>query len=149
MKLFLYGMVFTLQLIILPAMASNDDDNGHYFTNRSIQGMWGFSGSATLYPPLAPEPTSFSNMGTTYFDGKGKCKVKVHANMAGNFLGFVNSDSCKYSVNPDGTGSAVAYFSDPSAPPSSSIEFVIVDHGRELRVIYSDPIVGGFVAKRQ
>ena len=149
MKFFFYGIVLALQLTVIPVMASEDRDGSRYFSNRSIQGMWGFSGEATLYPPLAPQPTAFSNMGTTYFDGKGNCKVKVHANMAGDYLGFVNSDSCTYSVNPDGTGSAIAYFSDPSAPPSSSIEFIIVDHGRELRVIYSDPIVGGFVAKRQ
>lgn len=149
MKIFFYGLVFTLQLIIMPAMASDDHDGSRYFTNKSIKGMWGLSGNGTLYPPLVPEPTPFSNMGTTYFDGDGECQVKIFVNIAGNFLGSASSDTCSYSVNPDGTGSGIATFSDPGAPPSSSIEFVIVDHGQELRAIYSDPVVGGFIAKRQ
>lgn len=146
---FLSIVAFSLY-ICSTANASNKDERGaHHFSERSIQGTWGFSGGGTMYPPLVPEPTQFSNVGTNYFDGKGKCSVTLTANTAGNVVGPVTSDTCTYTVNPDGTGSGIATFTDPNAPPSSSILFVIVDHGRELRVIFADPIVGGFVAKRQ
>ena len=146
---FIFLFVFTTAI----AGASEDHDKGaKHFTNKSIKGMWGFSGSATVYPPLAPEPTPGSNLGTTYFDGKGNCVVKGWVSIGDIVLGPITSDKCTYSVNPDGTGSGTAYYSDPFAPESSRIEFVIVDHGRELRAIYSDPdypICGGFTAKRQ
>jgi len=145
-----------LSLVSIPlftcsaAKASDVYERGKlHYSMRSIQGSWGFSGGGTIYPPLAPEPTQFSNVGTTYFDGKGECSVSVTVNTAGNLAGPATSNTCTYTVNPDGTGSGIATFTDPSAPPSSSILFVIVDNGRELRVIFTDPVVGGFVAKRQ
>ncbi len=136
-------------LIFCSVAGADDEHSGPRFTDRSIQGNWGFSGGGTLFAPLADEPTEFSNLGTIYFDGEGNCVTTVTANIAGTVSGPVTSDSCIYSVNPDGTGTSTARFSDPEAPESSSIAFVVVDGGRELRVILTDPIVGGFVAKRQ
>ena len=88
-------------------------------------------------------------MGRLYFDGKGNCIVTATVNVATTQVGPVTSDSCVYQVNPDGTGTSTATFSAPGAPPSSSVAFIIVDHGRELRVINTDTIVGSLVAKRQ
>ncbi len=141
--------LFAVLIFCSVAAAGDDDDSGHRFTDRSIQGKWGFSGGGTLFAPLADEPTEFSNLGTIYFDGEGNCVTTVTANIAGTVAGPATSDSCIYSVNPDGTGTSTARFSDPEAPESSSIAFVVVDRRRELRAILTDPIVGGFVAKRQ
>lgn len=150
-KLAIFLTLLSTALIFCSIASADDDDERKRirFTDRSVQGMWGFSGGGTLFPPLAPEPTEFANFGTIYFDGEGNCTTRITANTAGTVSGPVTSDSCIYSVNSDGTGTGTATFSDPEAPESSSIAFVIVDHRRELRVMFTDPIVGGFVAKRQ
>ena len=138
-----------------PLIASEDEDDDSdrgwpQFSNRSIQGKWGFSGGlGYIVPPDAPELTPVSGLGTVYFDGRGGCVVKSTVNVAGTLVGPATSDSCTYSVNPDGTGVSTAWFSEQGAPESSSIAFVIVEHGRELRAINTDALVGGFVAKRQ
>lgn len=133
------------------AIADDADARGwQRFSNRSIEGFWGYSGApAYILPPGALEPTLIAGMGRLYFDGKGKCIVTATVNVATTQIGPVTSDSCVYQVNPDGTGTSTATFSAPGAPPSSSVAFIIVDHGRELRVINTDTIVGSLVAKRQ
>ncbi len=144
------SLISITPFICSTANAANENNREmQHYSEKTIQGTWGFSGSGTLYPPLVSEPTLFSNVGTSYFDGNGDCSVTFSANSDGSLVGPVTSDTCTYTVNPDGTGSGIATFTDPYAPPSSSILFVIVDQGRELRVIYADSIVGGFVAKRQ
>jgi len=120
------------------------------FTTRSIQGAWGWSaGYGVVVPPAVPEPLPTVGMGTVVFDGQGGCIVTSTLNQNGTVIGPVTSDSCTYTVNADGTGSSVTQFSDPQFPPSSSVAFVIVDHGREIRFITTDFVVGGFIAKRQ
>ena len=75
--------------------------------------------------------------------------LPVSLTVSVRLIGPVTSDTCTYSVNPDGTGVSTATFSEPGAPASSSVAFVIVEYGRELRAINTDATVAGFVAKRQ
>lgn len=72
-------------------------------------------------------------------------------NINGTIIGPNTSDTCTYSVNPDGTGTGVAEFSVSGVPfdEPSTVAFVIVDHNREIRFINTNSIVAGFTAKRQ
>lgn len=148
-KLIILSLVtFAIALCIASIVAASE--GGSNYDNKSVKGMWGFSGSwGVMLPPITAEATPFVGVGTVYFDGNGGCALNVRANVNGSLVGPLNSNSCDYSINPDGTGSSTAYFTDPAAPPSSSVAFVIVGNGKELRMINSDAILAGLVAKRQ
>ena len=153
-----HGLIFLIMasLCVNPVLLASEDSERDgdrdwpRFSNRTIQGKWGFSGGVGyLVPPDVPELTPIAGLGTVYFDGRGECVVTSTVNVAGTVIGPASSDTCTYSVNRDGTGVSTATFSVPGAPASSSIAFVIVEYGRELRAINTDAIVSGFVAKRQ
>jgi len=145
------SVILGTYILIQAANATEDGaSQTRVFTTRSIQGAWGWSaGYGVVVPPAVPEPLPTVGMGTVVFDGQGGCIVTSTLNQNGTVIGPVTSDSCTYTVNADGTGSSVTQFSDPQFPPSSSVAFVIVDHGREIRFITTDFVVGGFIAKRQ
>jgi|SRR3972149_6087806 len=104
------------------------------FTDRSIQGTYGFSVSGTSGDVGAVVVGLFT------FDGKGGCTIKEDVNAAPP-IGFVasrTSTSCTYKVNPDGTGTQIAVFGDP-IPETLDISFVIVGNGDEIKFISTNP----------
>lgn len=126
---------------------SRADDSRPAFTNRSIEGRWGFSGEfGMIVPPAVPQMVPTAALGIVVFDGRGGCVVTSTINTNGTIVGPQTSDTCSYSVNPDGTGASIAQF---SGQPPSTVAFVIVDRGREIRFINTNAIVAGFTAKRQ
>jgi hypothetical protein len=129
----------------------DNDDPGKEFTNRSIKGTWGFSsGVGYLVPPAVPEPLPAVALGIVTFDGTGGCTVSNQTvNLNGETFGPFSSDSCTYSVNPDGTGISVAEFSAGPAPGAVPVAFVIVDHGKKIRFIRTDVAVASFDAEKQ
>jgi hypothetical protein len=128
----------------------DNDDPGREFTDRSIKGTWGFSGGiGYLVPPAAPEALPAVGLGIVTFDGTGGCIVSNTANINGETFGPFSSDSCTYSVNPDGTGTSVAEFSEGPVPGAVPVSFVIVDHGRKIWFIRTDSVVASFEAKKQ
>jgi hypothetical protein len=143
-------VVGTLIATALTASAGDDVENqGHGFSERSIKGWWGFNSVVgTLLPPAAPQPTPMTSVGRIYFDGVGGCSVKTVVNVNGESAPF-QSSSCTYSVDADGFGESEAVF--PGAPIADPVpvSFVIVDKGRELRVINTKFIVDSFTARRQ
>jgi hypothetical protein len=133
-------------LAALPPDAGADSSKAE-FSERSIQGTWGFSGeSGMVVPPAVPQPVPTAAMGIVVFDGKGGCSVTSTVNVNGTILGPLTSLTCTYSVNADGTGTSVAEF---AGQPLSTVAFVIVDRNREIRFINTTPIVAGFTARRQ
>lgn len=147
-------VVFTLWLRPhrFAEVRANDSAGRRPFTERSIEGTWGFSGDfGMIVPPAVPQPVPTAALGTVFFDGIGGCSVTNTVNINGTIIGPNTSDTCTYSVNPDGTGTGVAEFSVSGAPfdEPSTVAFVIVDHNREIRFINTNSIVAGFTAKRQ
>ncbi|QSQ24876.1 hypothetical protein JY651_08025 [Pyxidicoccus parkwayensis] len=131
----------------------NDDDslNGNHprYTNRSLQGVWGFSSHLGMFlPPGGGSPLPIAGMGKISFDGRGGCSVVTVVNLNGQTV-TSQSSSCIYSVGPDGMGTSQAVF--PGSPISEPvpISFVIVDQGRELRAINTRFLVGGTTFRRQ
>ncbi|HLB71897.1 MAG: hypothetical protein OIN88_00060 [Candidatus Methanoperedens sp.] len=112
------------------------------FTNKSIEGTWGFSGSGTIIgvgPAVA--------VGLSTFDGNGGCSLKEDFNSPSG-LETLTSVACTYKVNPDGTGTSTATFRPPLA--SSTISFVILNEGSEIQAITIDPgVIASLVFKRQ
>ena len=126
--------------------AGADDDGARVYSNRSIQGKWGFGGNG--HGVTFPDTVPAAGVGTMTFDGMGGCMVTSTINVNGTLIGPVMSEECAYTVNPDGTGSSEASFGAPEFPDPVQILFVIVDRGRELLIINVDLFIAGYSAKR-
>ncbi len=128
--------IFVLGISILPGAYAVEQ-----FTNKSIEGAWGFSGSGTINDAPAVAVGLFT------VDGNGGCSVKEDFNSPSGLV-TLTSIACTYNVNPDGTAnSAVTY---PPPLGLSTFSFVIVDHGNEILAISTDPgVIARFDAKRQ
>jgi hypothetical protein len=118
------------------------------FNNESVRGTWAFSGGLAV-THVGGVTTHLVGLGSVSFDGQGGCQVKSLVNQNGTVVGPLVSTHCSYQVQLDGFGSSTAYYSDPAAPPSATVAFVIADRGRELRFINTDALVGSFTAIRQ
>ncbi len=123
------------------------DDRG--FTLQSIEGRWGFSGDGVLAAPDAADRLPIAGIGVVTFDGDGGCEISGTNNLNGAAL-EATSEFCSYTVNADGTGKSEATFpaSGPLPAVDVPVSFVIVDEGRELRLIQNAVVVSSFVAKR-
>jgi hypothetical protein len=125
-----------------------DSDRG--FSNRSIKGSWGFStnGFGMLLAPTAPQPLPAATLGRIVFDGNGGCSITLWANINGQ-TSRAQSATCSYTVNPDGTGTNEATFPGSPIVDPIPIVFVIIDEGRELRLLNTGSIVSTISARRQ
>lgn len=116
------------------------------FTNRSLRGIYGFSGSGTL----ADGTEQAAVVGLNSFDGAGGCRITAQLNRGG-MVSPLTSATCSYTVNPDGTGLTEVTFTELPIPFKS--HFVIVDQAKEIHFVLSDPLtqttVASGVAKRQ
>lgn len=143
--------VALLGVSAMPKTCKADDEfRKTPFTEQSIKGAWGFSGNfGMIVSPDNPDPVPSAAVGRVLFDGKGGCSVTTTVNVNGTIVGPMSSDTCTYSVNPDGTGTSVAEFpGDPFNEPAS-VSFVIVDRKKEIRFMNTTSVVAGFIAKRQ
>jgi hypothetical protein len=109
------------------------------FSVRSLRGVYGFSGTGTLGGGTIPAAV----VGFNYFDRAGGCEIRARLNTGTRIdptgaVQVLNSTSCTYSVEPDGSGSLDVMFEPPFAAPFHS-DFVIVDGARELQFVLSDP----------
>jgi hypothetical protein len=134
--------------------AGGDRWGGHRgFDKRSIKGAYGYNSSFSLLVATGPNqpvvpPLPFTGMGRMVFDGQGGCTVSAVGNLNGESIPSTAS-SCRYDVNPDGTGTAEAVFPGTPIQGPIPIAFVITDQGDELRVLNTKFIVGTFTARRQ
>lgn len=124
--------------------------NERGFTTRSIKGSWGFStnGFGMLLAPTAPVPVPAATLGRIVFDGDGGCSIRLWANINGQTT-FTQSGTCSYTVNPDGTGTNEATFPGSPIVDPIPIVFVILDEGREIRLLNTGSIVSTITARRQ
>ncbi len=137
-SIFILGAsIFILEVSILPGVYAKEQ-----FANKSIEGTWGFSGSGTL------NGTPGIDVGLSTFDGNGGCSVKQDFNSPSGLV-TLTSIACTSKVNPDGTGTSTATFSQPAPAGSSTISFVIVSKGNEILAIPTDPgMIASLVFKR-
>ncbi len=140
------GVLIGLVALVLMAACAGDDDD-RVFTDKSIEGRWAFSAQGTILPPALPAATPAVAVGILDFDGSGGCSITDTTNLGGTKIGPQTSETCTYSVNPDGTGTFnVAFPGDPGPAP---VSFVIVNKKTEIRTIRTDLGVATGVAKRQ
>jgi hypothetical protein len=129
--------------------ASDATGEDEQFSNRTVTGHYGFNSSlGWLLPPASPQMVPAAGMGRVTFDGDGHCQVTSVANFNGNVV-QLSSSSCTYSVDPTGMGTAEAIFPGAPVPGPIDVSFVIVDHGREIRFLNTNAILGTFTARRQ
>ena len=141
-----HRMILCLILMVMLGIATTAQAENR-FSERSLRGSWGFSASGTVFPPALPSPTPAAAVGLMSFDGEGGCAFRDRINIGGMATpDFRDSFECRYSVNPDGTGSiSVSFVNEPGPVPLS---FVIINQ-RELRFIRTDAGVAEGVAKRR
>lgn len=147
-KLAAIGALAILVLGAAPAHADDDDRERSPFTERSLEGYWGWSGDGKLVIEETGESVPTVGLGTIYFDGHGGCSVTSYVNINGEAVEPVTSSECFYLVNPDGTGRSEAVFSDPPFEGIAPVVFVIVDKGKEIRFVQNNRFVVTFIAKR-
>ena len=110
---------------------------------RSIIGTYGFSGAGTL----AAGAVQAGVVGLTTFGRGGRCRIAVKINAVPLVPQpvLVNSTSCTYTLNADGTGTQDVTFDNPIFAGPFHSDFVVVDDGEELPFMLSDG-TGGTVA---
>lgn len=117
------------------------------FRLRSLRGVYGFSGSGTLFGGAVQAAI----VGLNSFDGAGGCDITARLNAGGTVFSLTTA-KCTYTVNPNGTGLITATFNEPGFTGPFLSDFVIVDQAKELQFVLSDvsqTTVASGVAKRQ
>ena len=125
---------------------ADDKDNGK-FNSKSLKGAWGFHVHGFL-AANTPNPVPASAVGRNVYDGAGHCTSDAKLNAGGTVIPLTGT--CTYTVNPDGTGTAVSTY----AIGQFTTDFVLVDNAHEFHFIVSDTAqpgttVGSGIAKRQ
>jgi hypothetical protein len=145
------AVVFGISMMAVTSSAADDDHNGVVarsegeFTNRSIEGTWGFVGGGTAVFFVTDDKTGemvrtlvpVASNGIIKFDGKGECSATDFVKSPDGRRGPRESAMCNYFVGSDGIGWVENQFPDDPVP--NKLIFVTVDHGRELQFIVDQP----------
>jgi hypothetical protein len=135
-------LVLAAGLSATPTMA-NDEDND--FTDRSLEGSWGFSAHGVALED--DEVFHIVVVGLFSFDGEGECSLSFTGNFSGeSFPG--TAEECTYEVDSDGTGTITLTFSFEGEEDEVTLAFVLVDEADEFHFIDIDDVLSG-VAHRQ
>jgi hypothetical protein len=104
---------------------------GKTFRDADVEGAYAFSFDGTV---IGVGPVAAT--GVVVADGKGNITSGVRSL---NFNGFIAQQTftCKYTVNPDGTGSAVCPLDNPlpGAPDVETFDFALEDRARAFRLL--------------
>lgn len=117
---------------IAHAANSPDDSSDDSCSLASLKGSFGITttGSIVAFGPVGP----VGEVGTILFDGTGGVSQTTTVSLNGTILpNRISSGS--YVVNAECTGSLSLALPPPAGVSNSN--FVIVDHGKELRLINS------------
>jgi hypothetical protein len=100
---------------------------------RTLMGSFGIatSGSIVAFGPVGP----VAEAGTISFDGAGGVSQTTTVSLNGTILPDRSSISGSYDVKPDCTGDLSLVLPVPGGTITSTSHFVIVDHGKELRLV--------------
>jgi hypothetical protein len=142
----LHGVVillFTGLWLLTVGVPGVSADGNESFSNRSLQGAYGFLASGTLNGNAAIA------VGRYTFNGDGTCTQSQTVNVSGvtpGGVGPIVATSCTYAVQPDGTGTITL---DVPGFGAFHLAFVIVDKKKELQLITLDVDPGGVIATLQ
>ena len=92
------------------------------------------TGSIVAFGPIGP----IAEAGIIKFDGLGGVSQTTTVSiggLGGQIIPNRTSLSGSYTVNPDCSGDLALVLPGPSGPISSTFHFVIVEHGKELRLV--------------
>ena len=110
-------------------------DKGRTFRDSDVEGPYAFSFDGTV---IGAGPVAAT--GVVVADGKGNITSGVRTL---NFNGVVAQQTftCTYSVNPDGTGSALCPLDTPlpGAPAVETFDFALEDRARAFRLLGTTP----------
>jgi hypothetical protein len=130
-------------LATLVFTARSAGDGG--FSVRSLGGVYGFSGSGTLFGGVVPAAVA----GLNSFDRAGGCAITARFNNGGTMMTLTTAE-CSYVVNPDGSGTERVRFNE--LPNRFVSDLVLVENGHEVHFVLSDDLfhtVASGVAKQQ
>jgi hypothetical protein len=125
------SMVFTLAMALsLVPSAKADVDECSVIT---LKGSFGIAtnGSIVAFGPVGP----VAEVGVIKFDGAGGVSQTTTVSLNGTILPNRSSISGSYEVNPDCTGDLSVVLPGPAGTITSTSDFVIVDHGKEIRLV--------------
>ena len=124
-------MVFTLALALsLARSAKADSDECSVST---LKGSFGIatSGSIVAFGPVGP----VAEVGVIKFDGAGGVSQTTTVSLNGTIVTNRSTISGSYVVNSDCTGDVSLVLPVPGGTITSTLHFVIVDHGKEIRLV--------------
>jgi len=117
-------------LVVLNARAQEDEG----CSNATLNGPFGIqtTGSIVANGPIGP----VAEAGVIKFDGAGGASQTTTVSLNGTILPNRSSLSGSYQINPDCTGDlALVLPVAPGVTTTSTWHFVVVDHGREIRLV--------------
>ena len=123
------SMVFTLAMALsLAPSAKADVDECSVIT---LKGSFGIAtnGSIVAFGPVGPVAEVIK------FDGAGSVSQTTTVSLNGTILPNRSSISGSYEVDPDCTGDLSVVLPGPTGTITSTSHFVIVDHGKEIRLV--------------
>src|SRR5438094_273709 len=118
-----------------PGATANDG-----FTNADVRGPYGFSLDGTIVSGTTAVPVAA--VGVFEADGNGSLPDGVRTLSAGGVVRH-QTFTCTYTVNPNGTGSAVCTILT-GGTGTESFDFVLTDKRREVPFVATNP---GFVVR--
>ena len=127
-----FGLITFLAVgVITPNAGAGDGPRGRVFTDSDVRGAYAFSFQGTII-----EVGPIAATGVLVADGKGNITKGIRTL---NVNGFPAQQTftCSYSVNPDGTGSAVCPVDTPlpGAPLVETFDFVLEERARGFRFV--------------
>jgi hypothetical protein len=134
------AMIVTVALVYT---GRSDADAG--FSKRSLGGVYGFSGSGSLFAGAVPAAVA----GLNSFDRAGGCGITAQFNNGGTVVPLTTAE-CSYDVFPDGSGFLKVRFNE--FPSRFTSNFVLVDNAREIQFVLSDDLfqtVASGVSRKQ
>jgi hypothetical protein len=124
------SITFALVLALSLTPNAKADDDCSVGAVRGSSGI-ATSGSIVAFGPVGP----VAEVGTIRFDGTGGVSQTTTVSLNGTILPDRSSISGSYDVKPDCTGDLSLVLPAPGGTITSTLHFVIVDHGRELRLV--------------
>jgi len=129
------GLAISLAILILVVInAGAQDDQG--CSPATLKGSFGIqvTGSIVANGPIGP----VAEVGVIKFDGAGGASQTTTVSLNGTIIPNRSSLSASYQLNADCTGDlALVLPVAPGVTTTSTSHFVVVDHGKEIRLVNS------------
>jgi hypothetical protein len=124
------ALAITAAICLTNVGAFADDD---VCSVTSLHGAYGIqsTGSIVAFGPVG----LVAEAGIIKFDGIGGVSQTTTLSLGGTIIPNRSSLSGNYLVNPDCTGDLALVLPVPGGTTTSTFHFVIVDHGKEIRLV--------------